>query len=89
MQSDHCKVRHKGGILRLWNRFIGMPDNRFTKQIFCWDFSNKYSWKRELARIFNKVGLRHLFRNKLSCRRRQIKTILFEVSTEMVKRNFV
>lgn len=68
MQSDPCKVQHKGGILRLWNRLIGMPDNRFTKKIFSLDFPKKYSWKRELARILNKVGLRHLFRNKLSCR---------------------
>lgn len=55
-----------------------MPNNRLTKQIFCWDFSNNYSWTRELAKIFGKAGLQYIFRNKLSCSVSQIKTILFE-----------
>lgn len=34
MEWELRKFRQKGDMLRLWNRFINMPDNRLTKQIF-------------------------------------------------------
>ena len=78
MGREPCEVQRKGGMLQLWNRLINMPDNRLTKQVFCWNLLNKYSWTREIAEIFDKVGLQYVFRNILPCNVSQIKTLKFE-----------
>ena len=70
-------VRHKGDMVRLWNRLISMPDNRLTKQIFKWDLLSGQSWGREIENIFEEAGLQYIFRNKLKCSLKQIKSILF------------
>ena len=78
MGWEPCEVRHKGDMVRLWNRLINMPDNRLTKHIFLWDCSNNCSWARELEKIFGMSGFQYIYRNKLLCSVSQIKTILFE-----------
>lgn len=37
---EPCEVRYIADMVRLWNRFINMPDYRLTKDIFLWDFTN-------------------------------------------------
>ena len=72
------EVRHKGDMVRLWNRFISMPDNRLTKQIFKWDLLSGQSWTREVETVFTEAGLQYIFRNNLKFSPKQIKSILFD-----------
>ena len=51
-------------MLRLWNRFILMPNNRMVKKIFIWDktFCNN-NWNSELKSIMEKIGMTEDYNN--------------------------
>ena len=55
-------------MLRLWNRLVGMDNNRLTKQIFMNDFNRNRnnSWCSEIKfiHVFDKIGLPAIFQIK-------------------------
>ena len=67
-------------MLRLWNRLVGMDNNRLTKQIFLNDFNRNRnnSWCSEIKFIFNKIGLPAIFQNKKLCDITSCEKILLE-----------
>ena len=71
-------------MLRLWNRLIGMDNNRLTKQIFLNDFNRNRnnSWCSEIKFIFNKIGLPAIFQNKKLCDITRCEKILENHCTE-------
>ena len=38
-ERNTCKVRRRIEMLRLWNRLVGMSDDRFVKRVFNWDYN--------------------------------------------------
>ena len=58
---------HKIEILRLWNRFILMPNNRLTKRIFNWNVDDMGEWSSEVFRILSSVDMEHTFYNREIC----------------------
>ena len=70
MQGDIAwflpKYRRYINMLRLWNRFISLSDDRLTKQIFIWEHvlnqdNNGSSWTNEVRYILQLINLQDLF----------------------------
>ena len=55
MGWESCEGRRSLCMLRLWNRLIGMDENRLTKRVFYWDLHNNGIWTRELTELCNKL----------------------------------
>ena len=70
-------LRHNCDILRLWNRFIKMPEQRVTKKIFNWDITNMHPWAEEVRAVMSMVDMSFIFHNKLQCNIHEIKNELF------------
>ncbi len=57
-------VRHKVEILRMWNRFVSMNNDRLTKQVFLWDKQiNKRNWSNDVFHIISDIGQELVFVN--------------------------
>ena len=56
-------------MLRLWNRLVGMENNRLTKKIFLYDLNRNASnsWCSEIKVILDKIGLIANFLNRQTC----------------------
>ena len=53
-------------MTRLWNRLLKMDDNRLTKKMFTWFFNHpSNTWFSEIQNIATKLGMQHIFINKL------------------------
>ena len=64
-----AKSRHKTLLLKQWNRFCNLPENRLTRRVFEWDhlYSNKRgAWSSAAKHIFNEIGCNENFFD-LSC----------------------
>lgn len=62
MGWESSRLRRKIEMLRLWNRFINMPDDRLAKQIFLWDRTFRgRTWNKEVSEIFSQLNLEHNF----------------------------
>jgi hypothetical protein len=52
-------------IVRLWNRLIGLDDNRITKRVFILDISTCHNnWSSEIKDVFTKLNLGEHFDNR-------------------------
>lgn len=69
-------------MLRLWNRFLSLDDNRLTKFIFNydWNLQNK-NWSAELHDIFTMCDFSYIFRNKLKCNLNDMKAVLHNIAS--------
>ena len=55
-------------ILRLWNRLIGMPNDRVTKKIFNWDFENdRNGWCGDVKTILSLLDMSDVYQNQQPC----------------------
>ena len=70
-------IRHKGEMLRLWNRLVKMSDDRLTKKIFNWDISNGYPWATEVKYLFFMNNSSFIYLNRLSCNVKDIQNYMF------------
>ena len=51
-----CGIRRKIAMLKLWNRFLIMDDDRLTKQIFVKDKQLcKNNWSADIKRVFEEI----------------------------------
>ena len=61
-------LRHKICMIKLWNRFISMNENRLTKKVFINDLLiNKKNWSKEIKFILQSCGYGDYFDRGLSC----------------------
>lgn len=52
-------------IVRLWNRLIGLDDNRITKRVFIMNISTCHNnWSSDIKDVFTKLNLREHFDNR-------------------------
>ena len=70
-------IRHKCQMVRLWNRFVKMPDQRLTKKIFNWDLRCGHPWTKEVRSVFYSNDLFFIFQNKLRCDVNEIRSTMF------------
>ena len=57
-----CRIRRKIAMLKLWNRFLVMDDNRLTKKIFVKDKQLcKNNWSADIKKVFEEIDLLSLF----------------------------
>ena len=61
-------------IVRLWNRLLLMNDDRLTKKIFLWDYSQSNGWCKEISKIFNEMDMGDKFSEKQFCDLRAVKS---------------
>jgi hypothetical protein len=69
---------HKIEKIRLWNRFMNMPNHRLTKRIFNWNLDSRGDWSTEVHRILTSVDMEDSFINKESCNIKCLTTKLKE-----------
>ena len=75
-------VRRKIEMFRYWNRLINMDDNRITKKIFKWDYTNrkgKGSWNSDIYKLFSEIGKLDNYRNLLSVNLEEVKKLLLQI----------
>lgn len=68
-------------IIRLWNRFLTLPEDRLTKQIFEIDYSNSAeldNWCSKVCSILTESNHPELFHNKQFCNLKILEDYLFE-----------
>ena len=57
-----CNTRKKTEMLKLWNRLLGMENDRLTKKIFLWDKGLcRNNWSSDLKKILTELNLLYLF----------------------------
>jgi hypothetical protein len=62
------KIRRFIRMIRYWNRLLSMENDRLTKKIFLWDYSNNYrNWCAEIGQLLNSIGLDSAFDNLDPC----------------------
>ena len=78
-------------ILRLWNRLILMRDDRVTKLIFEYDYSQalegKKNWCYDVSNILSKLELETVFLNKEVCNLDTAEQILLRKQEESWRQN--
>ncbi len=60
------RVRWEINILRLWNRLVGIDEDRILKKVFIWDkeqhsLSNKSNFSAQVKQILTKLGKRDAY----------------------------
>ena len=51
-------------MARLWNRLLLMGNDRLTKQIFLWDYTQPHGWSSEIKKVYTEMGLGQNFEEK-------------------------
>ena len=46
------KYRRELSLIRFWNRFLKMPNESLTKQVFLWDYEKSYKIGQMTSRRF-------------------------------------
>lgn len=61
--------RHKSNMVRLWNKFQTMDNNRTAKQVFIWDqcLNNERGWNCQLKAVLNSVNMSNIYTNAICC----------------------
>ena len=54
-------------MIRLWNRYLKMNDNRLTRKIFEYDLDKNQGWGKEIQLVFRKLNLTNFYENRLPC----------------------
>ena len=72
-----CQIRRKLNILKLWNRFIDMNDNRINKHIFLWDYERpNIGWCSDVKHILQELNLSDIFYNCTRCNIKEASELL-------------
>ena len=66
-------------IVRLWNRLLLMNDDRITKRIFLWDYTQTNGWCKEVSKIFSEMDLINKFSDKQFCDLRMVKSKITDI----------
>ncbi len=61
------KTRHHINMIKLWNKFINMDENRITKCVFNLDYHICKNWSLELKDILYSTGLNQIYDNNNIC----------------------
>ena len=70
-------IRRKCDMIRLWNRFINMSDDRINKKVFLWSKVQNSPWAAEIHAVFEEADFQYIYRNNLSCSITKIRKKLF------------
>ena len=69
IEGDMCwtppKIRRSIEILRLWNRLVGMPENRLPKQLYDYLLLHDAPWVVDVKELFTAINCPDIFQNNV------------------------
>lgn len=75
-----CIHRYGLEMIRVWNRFMKMSNNRINKKVFLWDMSLEVNnWASEIESIYNDLNMSYIFENQIVCDLQNADKRLFEL----------
>jgi len=77
MGWEPCIVKQRVEIIRLWNRFTRLSEDRLTRKVFEWDKAHNYPWSMDVLEIFSSVKIQYIFTNTLQCNISEVRQFLF------------
>jgi hypothetical protein len=73
----NCKIRQNVNMIKLWNRFVLMENDRLTKKVFEWDLKLGIGWSKEVLEIYQNCDLANIFYDRTVCNLKLIEKKLY------------